>query len=223
MQVQNISQLENLSAHHVGHVDQTSLQASVRGVSSAESSVLKAVPQSSTGVPLLDVHQLMRGVFAKQRAHLARLPSSSNTQRLEALDALESRQFQPAFGAQLKVRLTGKGLGGVLIEELTELTEEQQNIVKDQQLRVNDLLERFSIFAQTEASQSVLLQQYTELGDAQAVIAVSGMLTTTRKSLRDVHNKLSFAQKELARVQAGNKPHLLASTHGFEYYTGATI
>lgn len=211
MHVNNISNHVGLDSGFVGSTDQTVLQVSVRGVSDSGASLLNAISVSPKEVPSLDLHQWMKNVFAVLKSNAINQPSSSNDKRLKAWNTLESRQFEPAPGAQLKVPLTANGLlGGTLPEE-------QQRIVEAQQMRVNDLTERFNMFSRTLVAQSTLLQQYTARGDVQSIREVNAMLQTTQTSLSDVNHKLRFAQAELERVQARQAPHPLAATHGIAY------
>lgn len=60
----------------------------------------------------LDVQKVLRFSVAMQRAELLQGAGPSHHLHLEALDALEKRGFQPSPQAVLKVRVTGKALGG---------------------------------------------------------------------------------------------------------------
>lgn len=80
------------------------LGATCSGLFASNKGLLEAVPSLS---------KIMSKVFAEQRLVLSNTACSSNDQHLIALDVLESREFEPAGSAALKVPLTGLALGGM--------------------------------------------------------------------------------------------------------------
>jgi hypothetical protein len=208
---------QNISNSHAALAsNELSQGASVRSegvtgrVSGVASHVLGAVSSLQVAGDVPNIQRLMSRAFAAQWSILSQEPSSSNDSRLLALNVLEARGFQASSTAKLSIPLSGKGMGGVL-------TPEQQRNIEIQQGRVTAIQERVRMFRNTGSQQATLLQQYTNAGDDQSVSMFQQMLQTTRASLQESQQKLTFAQRELGRVQAGHAPHPLASTHGFQY------
>lgn len=92
-----------------------SAQSLLKGCSTLAKSVkgLLGASPSAHGLDTPTLHRFMSKVLAAQRLVLSEAPSSSNDQRLQALDALESRGLQPLNEGALKLRVTGKALGGM--------------------------------------------------------------------------------------------------------------
>jgi hypothetical protein len=169
--------------------------------------IFKAVPTHSNVLSNQKVHQLVSDAVEEQRLNLMQQPSSSNDPRLRAMEVLESRQFQPASGAKLKIRLTAKGLGGTL-------TARQREIVSDQRARINELLEQQLAYVTNINDLHHTLETKMREGDAYSARMLSDAIQQSQKALNTVHRKLTFANGELQRVARGETPHPLAAYNG---------
>jgi hypothetical protein len=110
---QNINNIQTLSyiphpenhqadlSHHVGEIARQCQPSLVVATNAF-------VPQK----PLPHVISALEKAFAVQKQECLEQASTSSSVKLEALTALESRNFQPRSGAELQIRLTGKAIGG---------------------------------------------------------------------------------------------------------------
>jgi hypothetical protein len=116
MQIQNTSaQFIHAEHNNAAQTHTSTLVGNVNLLAKTSNSLLHAGGHTSFIGIQPDVQKILHAAFAWQRGEILNQPSSSNSNSrrlaLEALDILEPRGFQPAEGG-LKIRLTGKGLGG---------------------------------------------------------------------------------------------------------------
>lgn len=93
---------------------QTSLSNSVAMLATENTQLVKATANLSVNaVPPQRIYSLLKEFLGVQKQMLMEQPSSSQSQHLNALNALEQRNFKPSSRSALHIPFTGKALGGM--------------------------------------------------------------------------------------------------------------
>lgn len=174
---------------------QTSLSNSVAMLATENTQLVKATANLSVNaVPPQRIYSQLKKFVGVQKRMLMEQPSSSQSQHLNALNALEQRNFKPSSRSALRIPFTGKALGGMPPRS----AEEQRRI--ELLLDIEDLTN----FVQA-ANEQIDTTENATIPELRAMFQAAESNSDHRNALRDMISTASRSVITLhVQVEAAN-------------------